>query len=50
MEIVELFKRINAEGTTILLATHNQGVVEQMNGRVVHLQDGHVVTDTEVTS
>ena len=50
VEIVELFKRIHAEGTTILLATHNERVVEQMNGRVVHLQEGHVVSDTEVTS
>lgn len=50
VEIVELFKRIHAEGTTILLATHNQQVVEQMNGRVVHLQAGHVVSDEEVTS
>ncbi len=45
VEIVELFKTIHAQGTTILLATHNQQVVEQMNGRVLHLQAGHVVSD-----
>ncbi|MCY4612359.1 MAG: ATP-binding cassette domain-containing protein [Nitrospira sp.] len=50
VEIVELFKRIHAEGTTILLATHNQRVVEQMNGRVVHLQAGRVVSDDGATS
>ena len=50
IEIVELFRRIHAEGTTILLATHNQQVVEQMNGRVVHLQEGRVVSDKETTS
>lgn len=50
VEIVELFKRIHAQGTTILLATHNQRVVEQMKGRVVHLQAGHVVSDEGVTS
>ncbi len=44
-EIVELFKMIHAQGTTILLATHNRWVVEQMNGRVLHLQAGHVVSD-----
>lgn len=47
VEIVELFKRIQAEGTTILLATHNQQVVEQINGRVLHLQEGRVVPDEE---
>lgn len=50
IEIVELFRRIHVEGTTILLATHNRQVVEQMNGRVVHLQEGRVVSDKEVTS
>ena len=44
-EIVELFKTINAQGTTVLLATHNQTVVEEMNGRVIHLQAGRMVSD-----
>ena len=44
-EIVELFKTINARGTTVLLATHNQTVVEEMNGRVIHLQAGRMVSD-----
>ncbi len=47
VEIVELFKRIQTEGTTILLATHNRQVVEQMNGRVLQLQEGRVVSDEE---
>ncbi len=50
VEIVELLKRIHAQGTTILLATHNQRVVEQMSGRVIHLQAGHVVIDEGATS
>ncbi len=44
-EIVELFKTIHARGTTVLLATHNQSVVEEMNGRVLHLQAGRMVSD-----
>ena len=44
-EIVELFKTINARGTTMLLATHNQTVVEEMNGRVLYLQAGRMVSD-----
>ena len=45
VEIVELFKRIHAQGTTILLATHNRGVANQMQGRVVRLEAGQVVSD-----
>ena len=44
-EIVELFKTINAQGTTVLLATHNQTVVTEMNGRVLHLQGGRMMSD-----
>lgn len=44
-EIIDLFKTINARGTTVLLATHNQTVVEEMNGRVLHLQAGRLVSD-----
>ena len=44
-EIVELFKTINAQGTTVLLATHNQTVVAEMNGRVLHLQGGRMMSD-----
>lgn len=45
VEIVELFKTIHARGTTVMMATHNQTVVERMNGRVVHIQAGRVVSD-----
>lgn len=44
-EIVELFKAINARGTTVVLATHNRHVVEQVKRRVVVLQQGKVVRD-----
>lgn len=44
-EIVELFKAINARGTTVVLATHNSHVVEQLKRRVVVLQQGKVVAD-----
>ena len=44
-EIVELFKAINARGTTVVLATHNSHVVEQVKRRVVVLQQGKVLAD-----
>lgn len=50
VEIVELLKTIHAQGTTMLVATHNQVVVERMKGRVLHLQAGRLVSDTRAES
>jgi len=44
-EIVELFKTINARGTTVLVATHNRQVIGQVGRRVVTLDQGKVVSD-----
>jgi cell division transport system ATP-binding protein len=44
-EIVELFKTINARGTTVLVATHNRQVIEQVGRRVVTLDQGKIVSD-----
>lgn len=44
-EIVELLKTINARGTTVLIATHNQQVAEQVGRRVIVLQQGRVQSD-----
>ena len=46
-EITELFQAIHARGTTIMLATHNKQVVEQMKGRIVQLHSGRVSLDQE---
>ena len=46
-EIMELLLRINLKGTTVVVATHNQAVVDRMRRRVVRLEDGRVVTDEE---
>ncbi len=44
-EIFELFKTINARGTTVVVATHNRQMIDQINRRVVILQQGQVVLD-----
>lgn len=44
-EIIDLLSEINTFGTTVLLATHNKGVVDRLNKRVVVLDQGHVVHD-----
>lgn len=44
-EIIELFKTINARGTTVMIATHNREVMQQVNQRVVMLNQGRVASD-----
>ncbi len=46
-EIMELLQRINLKGTTVVVATHNQAVVDRMRRRVVRLDDGRITTDEE---
>jgi len=44
-EIMEILKKINAFGTTIVLVTHNRDVVNQLRKRVVVLQEGKIISD-----
>ena len=46
-EIVDLLLRINLKGTTVVVATHNQAVVDRLRRRVVRLDDGKIITDKE---
>lgn len=44
-EIVEILKKINELGTTIIITTHNKGVVDAVGKRVVTMDRGAVVRD-----
>jgi cell division transport system ATP-binding protein len=44
-EIIQLLIQINQLGTTVLMATHNQEVVNAMRRRVLALEDGRLVRD-----
>lgn len=46
-EIVDLFDRINKNGITVLMATHNPQIIEKLKKRVVELQKGLLVKDTK---
>jgi cell division transport system ATP-binding protein len=46
-EIMALLSRINAKGTTVVVATHNQLVVDRMRRRVVRLINGRIAHDEE---
>ncbi len=41
--IMEIFTDVNARGTTVVVATHNMGMVRSMGKRVVHLENGRIV-------
>ena len=43
--IMKLLDRINRTGTTVVMATHDSGIVDQMRKRVIELVDGRVVRD-----
>lgn len=43
--IMKLLDRINREGTTVLMATHDAGIVDQMRKRVIELDLGNVIRD-----
>ncbi|WP_246150050.1 cell division ATP-binding protein FtsE [Agromyces intestinalis] len=43
--IMTLLERINAGGTTVVMATHEAGIVDQMQRRVIELSSGEVVRD-----
>ena len=44
-EIVQILKKINDLGTTILLTTHNKGVIDALKKRVITMDRGHVIRD-----
>jgi len=45
VDIMKLLDRINRTGTTVLMATHDVSIVDQMRKRVIELDDGRVVRD-----
>lgn len=42
-EIMDLFLKINARGTTVIVATHNTELIKKYNKRVVYLEKGRLV-------
>ena len=45
--IMRLLDRINRTGTTVLMATHDDEIVDQMRKRVLELKGGHLVRDQD---
>ena len=45
LDIVRLLERINRTGTTIVMATHNDSIVNALRLRVIELNEGRLVRD-----
>ena len=45
--IMDLLEKVNEQGTTVVVVTHNHEIVRQMNKRVIYLKNGTVVNDIQ---
>lgn len=46
IEIFDLLKKINADGTTVIMSTHDVTVIDLNKARHIHLDKGKIVSDT----
>jgi cell division transport system ATP-binding protein len=47
-DIIQIFKKINEFGTTVLLVTHNREIVNHLKKRVITLHGGKIIADEKV--
>jgi len=46
-EVIQILQKINELGTTVILTTHSQGVVDSLKKRVVRLEEGRIIHDSK---
>ena len=44
-ELIKLFLKINADGTTIILATHDRELIRRVGRRILYLESGRLISD-----
>ena len=44
-EVIEILERINSLGTTIIMASHDQNIVNKLKKRVVRIEEGKIKSD-----
>ena len=49
-EIMQLLSKINQRNTTVIVSTHNKGIVDDLRKRVVALENGRVIKDQQLGS
>jgi cell division transport system ATP-binding protein len=47
MEVMQLLMNLNERGTTVIVASHNMTIIEQLGKRVIRLDQGHIVSDSK---
>jgi cell division transport system ATP-binding protein len=47
LEIVQLLERISQRGTTVLISSHDQPIVNAMRRRVISLKNGQIISDVD---
>lgn len=45
--IIEILEKINSLGTTIIMATHDERIVDSLKKRVIRLEKGKIISDKE---
>ena len=48
-EVLEFLQKLNSEGTTVVMITHDNGIASQAK-RIVRIQDGKITRDSESDS
>lgn len=44
-EVVQILKKINDLGTTVIMTTHNKGVIDALERRVITMDEGRIIRD-----
>ena len=47
-DVVQILKKINDLGRTVILTTHNKGIIDSLHKRVVAMDRGKIVRDDKV--
>ena len=47
-DIMRLLSKINSRNTTVVVATHNEGIVNSIRKRVIALDNGQMIRDQEL--
>lgn len=46
-DIIQILKKINDIGTMVILTTHNKGVIDELNRRVITMEKGKIIRDDQ---
>lgn len=45
MEVIRLLEKLNKEGKTVIIATHDEDIVNTLKKRVIAFKDGKIISD-----